>query len=142
MRKTIVFFAACFAMSFTSKAQCDKNIKWNASKSEFIDTASGSIERTNNETVELTASSKTVSIVLKGTHAESMHGDVQDYVCQWQDKQNGKLSFRSALLDSQGKTRHAVITIESIDGKITALLKAEEEPTIIKLTIDSFDEVN
>lgn len=71
-----------------------------------------------------------------------MTGNVTEYVCDWKDEKNGKLSFKSALTDAEGKLRHATITIEETDGKITALLKAEEEPTEIKLTIDSFEEVN
>ena len=140
MKKTIFLAAACFALSFTVKAQCDKNIKWISSKSEFIDTASGNVDRSKDESVELTASSKKVSIILKGEHSDSMTGDVTDYSCNWQDQQNGKIVFKSMLTDKEGEVRHATITIEKAADKITALLKAEEEPTLIRLTIDSFEE--
>jgi hypothetical protein len=46
------------------------------------------------------------------------------------------------LLDNkEGKTRHATITIEAVNGKTTILLRAEEEETVIKLNIDTFEEV-
>ena len=140
MRKTAILAIVCLFVHFASKAQCNKKIKWSSSKSEFIDTATGNIQRTNNEIVEMTAGPKTVVLVLKGDHSDTMNGDVKDYSCNWQDKQNGKLSFKSVLTDIEGRTRHASITIEAVNGTITALLKAEEEPTTIRLTIDSFNE--
>jgi len=142
MKKTIFLAAICFAVNFTSKAQCDKSVKWISSKSEFIDTANGNVDQSKDETAELTASPKKVSIILKGEHSDSMTGDVSDYICNWKDKQNGNLSFKTTLTDASGDIRHATITIEEKDGKITALLKADEERTEIRLTIDSFEEVN
>lgn len=101
------------------KAQCNKNIKWNASKAEFIDTTTGNVAKTNNNPIVLITNTKTVSIVLKGDHSDSLYGDVTNYSCNWTDKQNGKIFFNSLLTDAE-KTRHATITIESVDGKITA----------------------
>jgi len=138
--KTAIFAVVCLALSITLKAQCNKNIKWTSSKSEFIDTA-GNIQQSKDETVELTTGSKKISIVLKGEHAASMTGDVSDYNCNWIDAQNGKAVIKSTLVDTDGKTRHATITIEEVSGKTNILLIAEEEPTKIRLSIDSFEEV-
>ncbi len=142
MKKTIFLATVCFAFSFVTKAQCDKNIKWISSKSEFIDTANGNVDKSKDESVELTSSSKKVSIIIKGDHSDFMTGDVTDYSCDWNDQQNGKIVFKSALTDKEGAVRHATITIEKAAGKITAHLKAEEEPTEIRLTIDSFEETD
>ena len=142
MKKTIFLATVCFAFSFISKAQCDKNIKWISSKSEFIDTANGNLDKSKNESVELTASPKKVSIILKGEHSDSMTGDVTDYLCDWKDQQNGKIVFKSMLTNMEGEIRHATITIEKTAGKITAHLKAAEEPTEIRLTINSFEEAD
>jgi len=141
MKKTVSLAVACLIFVVALKAQCDKSVKWNTSKAEFIDTATGNVAKANNDPIVLTTDAKTVSIVLKGDHPDSLHGDVTNYVCNWKDKQNGKIIFNSLLTDAE-KTRHATITIEAVDGKITALLKAEEESTEIKLTIDSFEEAN
>jgi hypothetical protein len=141
MKKTIFLATVCFALSFASKAQCDKNIKWISSKSEFIDTANGNVDKSKDESVELTASPKKVFISIKGDHPDSMTGDVTDYSCDWKE-QNGKIVFKSILTDKEGEVRHATITIEKIDGKMTASLKAEEESTEIRLTIDSFEEAD
>ena len=142
MKKTIFLAMVCLAFSFVSKAQCDKNIKWISSKSEFVDTANGNVDKSKDESIELTASPKKVSIILKGEHSDSMTGDVTNYSCDWNDQQDGKIVFKSTLTNEEGEVRHATITIEKAAGKITAHLKAEEEPTEIRLTIDSFEEAD
>jgi hypothetical protein len=138
--KTAIFAVVCLALSVTLKAQCNKNIKWTSSKSVFIDTA-GNIQQTRDETVELTTGTKKISLILTGEHAASMTGDVSNYTCNWTDKQNGKAVIKSTLVDNEGKTRHATITIEEVSGKTNILLVAEEEPTKIRLSIASFEEV-
>jgi hypothetical protein len=138
--KTAIFAVVCLALTMTLKAQCNKDIKWTSSKSEFIDTA-GNIEQTRDETVELTTGSKKISLILTGEHAASMTGDVSAYSCNWTDKQNGKAVIKSTLVDNEGKTRHATITIEEVSGKTNILLAAEEEPTKIRLSVASFEEV-
>ncbi len=70
-----------------------------------------------------------------------MKGDITNYSCKWKDKQNGKTTFKTVLLDKQGNTRHATITIEAVNGKTTILLEAEEENTKIKLNVDAFEKV-
>jgi hypothetical protein len=142
MKKTIFLATVCFALGIVCKAQCDKNIKWISSKSEFIDTANGNVDKSKNESVELISSPKKVSILVKGEHPDSMTGDVTNYSCDWNDQQNGKIVFKSTLTDNEGEIRHATITIEKTAGKIIAHLKAEEEPTEIRLTIDSFEEAD
>jgi hypothetical protein len=138
--KTAIFAVVGLVCSIALKAQCNKNIKWISSKSEFIDTA-GNIEQTKDENVELTTGSKKISIILTGEHAASMTGDVSDYTCNWTDAQNGKAVIKSTLVDTDGKTRHATITIEEVSGKTNILLAAEEEPTKIRLSITSCEEV-
>ena len=129
----------CIALSFVSKAQCDKTIKWKSSKTEFID-AAGNVKRTNDETVEVTTTKTRVTIVVHGPVEETMSGDITDYSCNWTNKQNGKTSFKAIVVDHSGDRRHATITFEAINGKTTMLLHAEEEPDDIRLTVDSFEE--
>lgn len=140
MKKITILVAAFIALSFISKAQCDQNIKWTSSKSEFLDT-SGNFQHANDEAVEVTTSPTKISIVRHGAQEDTMKGNITNYSCKWKDKQNGKTTFKSVLLDTQGTTRHATITIEAVNGKTTILLQAEEEPTIIRLNINSFEEV-
>jgi len=140
MKKITVLVAACIAVSLVSKAQCDESIKWKSSKSEFLDT-SGNFQRANEEAVEVTTTPKKINIVRGTTGEQVMNGDIANYSCNWKDKQNGKTSFNAVLLEPGGKTRHATITIEAINGKATILLEAEEEDTKIRLNVDSFEEV-
>ena len=140
MKKITVLVAACIIFGFASKAQCDQTIKWTSSKSEFLDT-SGNLQHANEEAVEVTTSPTKISILRHGTQEDEMKGDITNYSCKWKDKQNGKTTFKSVLLDKKGKIRHATITIEAVNGKTTILLQAEEEQTIIKLNIDAFEEV-
>lgn len=138
--KKIIFIVACVATSLVTKAQCDKSIKWSSSRSEFLDTA-GNLQRSNAEAVEVTTSPKKITIVRGASGARTMTGDIDGYSCKWKDKQNGRTSFKSVLVENGGKTRHATITIEAINGKTTILLEATEEDTKIRLNVDSFEEV-
>jgi len=140
MKKITVLVAACIVFGFASKAQCDQTIKWTSSKSEFLDT-SGNLQHANDEAVEVTTSPTKISILRHGTQEDEMKGDITNYSCKWKDKQNGKTTFKTVLLDKQGNTRHATITIEAVNGKTTILLEAEEENTKIKLNVDAFEKV-
>jgi hypothetical protein len=142
MKKIAVLVSILTATAFTVKAQCDKPIKWTSSKSEFLDT-SGTLQQARDEKVEVTTTPQKVSILIHHESEEKrMEGDVSNYSCKWKDKQNGKTVFNSLLLDTEeNKTRHATITIEAVNGKTTILLRAEEEPNVIRLNVDSSEEV-
>ena len=140
MKNIIVLVAACMALNSVSKAQCDQNIKWTSSKSEFID-ASGQVERSEDETVIVTASATKISIVPHGSSEETLTGDISDYSCNWPDKKNGKISFMALLTHPNGDTLHATITVEAVNGTTTILLEAKEMPSKIRLSINSFEEV-
>jgi len=140
MKKITALVTACIVFGFASKAQCDQTIKWTSSKSEFLDT-SGNLQHANDEAVEVTTSPTKISILRHGTQEDEMKGDITNYSCKWKDKQNGKTTFKTVLLDKQGNTRHATITIEAVNGKTTIWLEAEEENTKIKLNIDAFEKV-
>jgi len=140
MKKITVLVSVLMAIALSTKAQCDKTIKWTSTKADFLDTA-GNLQNTQSEPVEVTTTPTKVSIVRSGAQ-QTMQGNITDYSCKWKDKQNGKTTFKSVLLDDkENKTRHATITIEAVNGKTTISLRAEEEPTVIKLNVDSFEEV-
>jgi hypothetical protein len=141
MKKIMLFIGAIITTIFTANAQCNKTIKWTCSKQEFLDTA-GNHLREQSESVEVTTTPKKISVVRHASEEQTLEGDITDYDCKWKDKQNGKTTFKSLLVDNkENKTRHATITIEAVNGKTTILLQAEEEETMIKLDIDSFEEV-
>jgi hypothetical protein len=140
MKKITILVNVFIIIALFTKAQCDKPIKWTATKEDFPDSA-GNFQHSQNETAEVTTTPTKVSIV-RSAGEQTMQGDITDYSCKWKDKQNGKTTFKSILLDNkENKTRHAIITIEAVNGKTTILLRAEEEETVIQLNIDSFEEV-
>ena len=140
MKKITVLFLACITTCLVAKAQCDKSIKWTSSQSEFLDTA-GNFQHSNAEAVTVTTTPKKINIIRGETGEQAMSGDITNYSCKWKDKKNGKTSFNAELVEPGGKTRHATITIEAINGKTTILLEAPEENTKIRLNVDSFEEI-
>jgi hypothetical protein len=140
MKKIMLTIVACIATALVLKAQCDKSFKWNSSKSEFLDT-SGNFQHSNTEDVEVTTTPKNITIKRGAGGDQVMSGDIDHYACNWKNKTNGKTSFQSVLVEPNGKTRHAMITIEAVNGKTTILLEAKEEDTKIRLNVDSFEEV-
>jgi len=141
--KKITLLASIFMLTTVIlKAQCDKAIKWTSSKTEFLDT-SGNLQQAREETVEVTTTPQKISIIIHhDSEGKHMEGDVSNYSCNWKDKQNGKTIFNSLLVDTdENKTRHAIITIEALNGKTTISLRAQEEASVIRLNIDSSEEV-
>ena len=140
MKKVFVLVMALTALSFAAHAQCEKKMKWVASKMEFLDKEGNSL-RDNDESIEVTTFGKEKVSIVATSGDEEMMGVITDYVCNWADKDNGKITFKSELTDKQGITRHATITIEAVNGKTNILLEAEEEDSAIRLPVDSFEEV-
>lgn len=141
MKKITLLVSVIMATTFTAKAQCDKTIKWTCSKQEFLDTL-GNFRNERDEAVEVITTPKKISVMRHESEDQTLEGDITDYSCNWKDKQNGKITFKSLLVDSkENKTRHATITIEAVNGKTSILLRAEEEETVIKLDVDSYEEV-
>lgn len=132
---------ACVIISAAVKAQCEKTMKWTASKTQFMDSANNIVHE-DDEAVEVQTSKTQVTIKPNGSDDDALHGDVTDYVCNWTNNNNGKITFKSVVTDPHGDVKHASFTIEEKDGKVTMLVEAEELPNNrIFLNIDSFQEV-
>ena len=140
MKKILVLTIALMATCLIGKAQCNGTTKWTSVKSKFID-SSGNVVNEREEAVTVQANNKTITVVASKDE-DRMDGDVSDYVCNWKEPgKNGKTIIKSVLTEKNGKQRHATITIEGIDGKISILLQAEEEANKILLDISSYEEV-
>ncbi len=139
MKKIAAFTMLFLAIGIVSMAQCNKKMRWSSSKTEFL-TSSGTVE-SRDEPVTVTTGTDSIS-VLGSNGRRSLNGKITDYTCTWQDKTNGRISFKSEVVDEEGKLRHATVTIESKDSKVTILLQATEEETIIRLPVDTYEEVN
>jgi len=99
MKKITVLVSVFMLIALFTKAQCDKTIKWTATKEDFLDSA-GNFKNSQNETVEVTTTPKKVSII-RSAGEQTMQGDITNYSCKWKDKQNGKTTFNSVLLDNK-----------------------------------------
>ncbi|SFP70989.1 hypothetical protein [Parafilimonas terrae] len=139
MKKLTLFVSAFVMCAFAANAQCDKKIKWNASKMEMVDT-SGNVRSKDGIITVITGDGKIV--VTAAEDNEQLSGGITDYVCNWKDRNNGSMSFKSLLTDTHGKERHATITIEAKDGKTVMVFSAEEELTKMQLPIDAYEEIN
>ncbi len=138
MKKIAACTMLLLAIGFTSMAQCNKKMKWKALKTEFV-RSSGEVD-SKDEAVTVTTGQDSISVVAENGE-EAMMGKITDYVCNWNDKNSGKINFKSEVTDKQGTIRHATVTIESKDGKVTILLEATEEDTKIRLPVDAYEEV-
>lgn len=132
-----VLAAGFICIAFASTAQCDTKTTWTASATEFIK-PSGEVQQKPG-IVTITTDKQNIDVVT--ADGEEMKGGITGYTCNWKDSTNGNISFKSELVDKRGDIRHATITIEAKDGKITFLLEAVEEETKIRLSIDKYEPV-
>ena len=140
MKKLFALTVVFMSIGLASNAQCDGTTKWTCNKQTFID-ASGNTVMEKDEMATVTSSDKAVTIKPEGND-DFMEGNVSDYKCNWSEPgKNGKPVFKSEVTDNSGKIRHATITIEAKDGKITILLEAEEESNKILLTVEKYEAV-
>lgn len=138
MRKLTLFTGAFMLFAFAANAQCDKKIKWTASKMEIVD-MSDNVRSKDGSIIVVTGDGKI--LVTEPGGNEELSGTITDYVCKWKDKGNGNISFKSLLTDQSGKQRHATITIEAKDGKTVMTFSADEEDTKMRLPIDAYEEI-
>jgi len=123
------------------KAQCDKNITWTSSKTEFLD-SSGNVTKSKDETASIKTVDKAITVTPPGSADNVMNGTIEQYACNYTaDGKNGKIVIGSQLTSGNGEVVHATITVTTVDGKTTILLVAKEKPDRrIKLYISNYEE--
>ncbi|QEC67568.1 hypothetical protein FRZ67_09790 [Panacibacter ginsenosidivorans] len=140
MKKFFVLIIAFIATGLVSKAQCEGATKWTCTKMKVVD-ASGNTVHEKEENVIVEVGSKNIEVTPEDQQ-DHMTGAVSDYKCQWPEPgKNGKTIVKGEVTDAGGKLRHATITIEGINGKITITLEAPEETTKIVLDVKSYEAV-
>ena|SRR5436190_19310732 len=140
MKKFFVLMLVFMTMGLLSKAQCDGVTKWTCTKMKIVD-ASGNTVQEKDENVIVVVGNKNIDVTPEDDH-DHMTGNVSDYNCKWAEPgKNGKTVVKSDITDAGGKLRHATITIEGINGKITITLEAPEETTKIVLDVKSYEAV-
>jgi hypothetical protein len=139
MKKLFVIMTALLLTGMASKAQCDGTTKWNCTKMKIVD-ASGNVMNEKDEKVVVEINNKNITVTPED-ESHKMEGPVNEFNCTWKDTgKNGKTIIKTDLTDPE-KLRHATVTIEAIDGKITITFEATEETTKIILDVKDFETV-
>jgi hypothetical protein len=139
MKKLLVITTVLLLAGTVSKAQCDGVTKWNCTKMKIVD-ASGNVVQEKEDNIVVLVSNKNISVT-PSDDSHKMEGPVTEFTCIWKEAgKNGKTTIKSDITDAE-KTRHATVTIEAVDGKITITLEAPEETTKIQLDVKDYETV-
>ena len=132
---------ALFCLHTFSQAQCQKEIAWTSSKTEFLD-GSQNVQDTKPDHVVMTVTKTNVKILPNQNEDDAMSGTIKSVTCDWKEPyKNGNMVIQSELSDAHGDVKNATITISAKDGKITILLEAKEFPDRkLRLTVDKYEE--
>ena len=140
MKKLFVLTAGFLWIGLISNAQCEGTTKWNCAKMKIVD-QSGNVIKEKDENVVVQVNSKNISVTPEDEQ-DQMTGNVTDYDCKWSvPGKKGKTIVKGEVNDASGKPRHATITIEGNDGKVTITLEAPEETTRIVLEVKDYEVV-
>jgi hypothetical protein len=125
MKNIILAFAILLLTAVSASAQCDKKVKWQATKAEMLDT-DGNVVDTKQGTIIIITDSKNVSLEIVENPSDKLEGTISDYSCEWKEAfKNGKTSFKTTLTNPNGETSTATFNIEGKDGKLTITLQLD-----------------
>lgn len=118
MQNIILAFAIVLLTSVSAFAQCDKKVKWQATKAEMLD-ESGTVVDSKQGTINITADSKNISLEIVENPGDKLEGAITEHSCEWKEAfKNGKTSFKATLNNPNGETSAATFNIEGKDGKL------------------------
>ncbi|RYU90476.1 hypothetical protein EWM62_07405 [Mucilaginibacter terrigena] len=122
--RTLLLNMLLFAAGSTAAfAQCDKAVTLTSSSTNYIN-REGEV-RTKDEEVTVTIN-KTELTIIPGDVDKKMTGPISSNTCEWKVPFKEGKSVIKALLTRDGADRHATVTIEGKDGKVTMTFEAEE----------------
>ncbi len=138
MKKLLLMALVC--SGFSGFAQCNVDVALTSSKTEYLD-GSGAVQRTVDEASTIEIIKKQV-LINPGNNGNIMTGNITSATCEWPTAyKEGKSVIKAEFEDPSGGTRHATMTLEGKDGKVTFTMEITEmADRIIKVTIDSFKE--
>jgi len=125
MQNIILAFAIVLLTSVSTFAQCDKKVKWQATKAEMLD-QSGTVVDTKQGTINITTDSKNISLEIVENPGDKLEGTISEHSCDWKEAfKNGKTSFKANLNNPNGETAVGTFTIEGKDGKLTITMQLD-----------------
>jgi hypothetical protein len=141
MKKSLFFLLALSLIALYSHAQCNKTVKLQSSKTQFLN-ANNELKGSKDETVVVDITKTTVTITPNGNADDALAGTIKESTCDWKVPfKDGKMVIKTDLVDPSGDVKQTTITIEAKDGKVTLLAEAKEHPDQkIKLEVDKFEE--
>lgn len=126
MQKTILALAIILLTGISAVAQCDKKVKWQASRAEMLD-ANGQVVDKKEGTIILTVDSKNFALEIKEAPNDRLEGPVAETTCEWKEAfKTGKSTFKITQLQGAGDMNSASFVIEGRDGKVTIELQLEK----------------
>ena len=118
MQNIILAFAIVLLTAVSAFAQCDKKVKWQATKAEMLD-QSGTVVDTKEGTINITTDSKNISLEIVENPGDKLEGTISEHSCDWKEAfKNGKTSFKANLNNPNGETAVGTFNIEGKDGKL------------------------
>jgi hypothetical protein len=142
MQNIILALVISLLTSVASFAQCDKKVKWQASKAEMVD-ENGTVVDTKEGAIVITTDAKTVKFEIVGSDSETAEGTVSSTTCEWKDAfKNGKTTYKAAMVGRDGNGQQADITIEGKDGKLILTLELEKfNGKKVRVNIDKYETI-
>lgn len=138
--KTLLASFLLISSPLLTFAQCDKEVRLTTSKTDYLD-GTGAVQRTVDEqsTIEI---GKTEVLIRPGNADRKMNGTIQSTICTWSvPYKDGKTVLKALFKEPSGEERHATLTIEGKDGKVSFLMEVQEmADRKILATVDSFAE--
>jgi len=124
-KTTILALLLFVAGSTAAFAQCDKTATLTSSTTNYVDDK-GVVQRSKEENVIITITPTDLTIV-PGDDDHKMTGKITSKTCDWKIPfKEGKSVIKSTVSGNSGDEKHATVTIEGKDGKVTLTFETEE----------------
>jgi hypothetical protein len=143
MKEMILPIVGIIGFGMMSHAQCDKNMVFASSKTEYLD-ANNSVQRSTFETVNVSINKADITVLINEDGENKLTGTIKLTACNWKVPfKDGKMIMKAKLADIRGDTKNVTLTLEGKGGKVTLLLENEAMPDKkMRLIADVFDERN
>lgn len=136
MKKAILILVLLVSGIY-SFAQCDRTVTYFSGKAEFLD-SSGKVERSEAGKIVVKVSKKQITLMHNDDDNDTMEGTITDRICNWnQSLKNGKTTFTTQLVEKNGDSKNAFVSIEGKDGKLTLLVNIKSWGKTLKFVADS-----
>lgn len=141
MTKIIIALAVILLTGFHGISQCDKKMKWHATKADMVD-GKGNLLDSKAATIVVETDQQKISVSFKESAEDGLEGPIKEKICDWKEAfKNGKTIYHTTV-NVDNKTSNATFTMEAKDGKITIFVDIEiMEGRKFIIYIDTYEEI-